>query len=253
VIILVKVLKIGGSVLTSKKGSARARHAEIKRVAEEIAEYSEELVFIHGAGSFGHSITKKYGLPESLNLEGLRVTHQTVAKLNNLIVKALSEAGANPMPVHPFSCTLLRNGRIENFAIKPILEMIGIGLMPVLHGDVAMDLSRGLGIISGDQLVQYLARILGAKIAAIGTNVDGVIFRGNVLPNISRSNLHSIDNELRGSHEVDVTGGMRGKLMELLELADIGIESVIFNASCEGQIEKVLRGEHIGTLVTRQN
>jgi len=251
VIALVKVLKIGGSVLTDKKRSARARHAEIKRVAEEIAEYSEELVFIHGAGSFGHSITKKYGLPESLNLEGLRVTHQTVAKLNNLIVKALSDAGANPMPVHPFSCALLRDGRIENFAVRPILEMVGMGLMPVLHGDVAMDINRGLGIISGDQLVQYLAQTLGANMAAIGTNVDGVIFHGNILPKISRGNLPSIDIELGGSTEVDVTGGMRGKLLELLELAEVGIESVIFNAGHEGQIGKVLKGEHIGTLVTR--
>jgi isopentenyl phosphate kinase len=251
VITLVKVLKIGGSVLTDKKRSARARHAEITRVAEEIAETSKELVFIHGAGSFGHSITKKYGLPESYNLEGLRVTHQTVVKLNNLVIKALSAAGANPMPIHPFSCALLKNGRIENFAMGPILEMIRIGLMPVLHGDVAMDINRGLGIISGDQLVQYLAKTLGAKMAAIGTNVDGVIFHGKILPRISRSTLPSIDIELGGSSEVDVTGGMRGKLLELLELADAGIESVIFNAGHEGQIGKALRGEPIGTLVTR--
>ena len=37
-----------------------------------------------------------------------------------------------------------------------------------------------------------------------------------------------------GSAGVDVTGGMKGKLLELLDLADLGIDSVIFNAAEKG-------------------
>jgi isopentenyl phosphate kinase len=44
---------------------------------------------------------------------------------------------------------------------------------------------------------------------------------------------------------------MRGKLMELLELAEAGIESQIFNAAKDGNVERALRGEHIGTMVGR--
>jgi isopentenyl phosphate kinase len=220
-------------------------------VAEEIAAFPEELVLVHGAGSFGHVLAKKYRLRERFDPQGLQLTHQTVVKLNDLVIKALCEAGANPMPIHPFSCTLLRNGRIEDFAHKPIAEMIMRGLIPVLHGDVAMDITRGSGIVSGDQLVPYLAKALMAEVVAIGTNVDGVIFQGRVLPTVTKNDLQSIDAALDGSSGVDVTGGMKGKLLELLELANAGIESFIFNASRKGQIIKVLRGERIGTIVRR--
>ena len=51
---MTKVLKIGGSILTDKNRSNAARCEEISRVAEEIAARPEDLVLVHGAGSFGH-------------------------------------------------------------------------------------------------------------------------------------------------------------------------------------------------------
>jgi isopentenyl phosphate kinase len=153
------------------------------------------------------------------------------------------------MPVHPFSALILRDGRIAGFPLGPVSAMLENGLLPVLHGDVAMDITRRAGIVSGDQLVLYLARLLKAEIVAVGTNVDGVMHRGKTIPEIRRRDLPALEGALGESSEVDVTGGMRGKLMELLELAEAGIESTIFNASIEGQIERALRGEAVGTRV----
>lgn len=249
---MLKVLKIGGSILTDKNRSAAARPEEIKRVAEEIAASTpSDLILVHGAGSFGHVPAREYGLPQIFSPEGLRVTHQSVVRLNDMVVEALSLAGVNPMPIHPFSCTLLRDGRIDVLAVEPLKEMIKDGLLPVLHGDVAMDISKKAGIVSGDQLVPYLARALEAKIVAIGSNVDGVIFQGRPLERITREDLPTIDSSLGESSGIDVTGGMRGKLLELLELTDEGIESVIFNAAVPGMISRALKGEAIGTAVRR--
>lgn len=249
---MVKVLKVGGSILTDKSRSATARPEEIRRVAEEIAESSGDLIFVHGAGSFGHVPARKYGLPQMFSPEGLRVTHQSVVMLNDMMVEALSYAGANPMPVHPFSCTLLRAGRIDSLAVEPLKEMISDGLLPVLHGDVAMDAARKAGIVSGDQLVPYLARALRAEVVAVGTNVDGVIFQERPLAKITRDDLTVLGSALGGSSGVDVTGGMHGKILELLDLADMGTSSVIFNAAVAGNISRALRGEAIGTAVGRQ-
>jgi isopentenyl phosphate kinase len=47
-----KVLKIGGSILTDKTRDNAARRDEISRVAQEIAARPEDLVLVHGAGSF---------------------------------------------------------------------------------------------------------------------------------------------------------------------------------------------------------
>jgi len=222
---------------------------EIERVAREIAQSPEDLIFIHGAGSYGHAPAKKYGLPGKFDPIGLRNTHACVAKLNSLVVDALAKAGANPMPVHPLSSMILQSGRIKDFFVEPIAEMVKRGLMPVLHGDVALDISQGAGIVSGDQLVSYLARALNAGVIAVGTDKDGVIFEGAPLKEITRERLPELGSALGGSTAVDVTGGMKGKLLELLELADTGSNSIIFNASKEGLIARALKGELVGTLV----
>jgi isopentenyl phosphate kinase len=46
---------------------------------------------------------------------------------------------------------------------------------------------------------------------------------------------------------------MRGKLLELLDLADLGIDSMIFNAGMKGNIARVLLGECVGTRIGRAN
>jgi isopentenyl phosphate kinase len=226
-----------------------ARPEEILRVAEEIAKAPLDLILVHGAGSFGHVPAKEYGLPQRFSPEGLMITHRSVARLNELVVDALSRAGAKSLPVHPLSCTLLQDGRIECLAVEPLVEMVKDGLIPVLHGDVAMDSSRKAGIVSGDQLVSYLAGALRAEVVAVGTNVDGVIFQGRPVEMITRDNLLHIEEAIGGSTGVDVTGGMKGKLLELLHLADKGTNSIIFNAGKKGNITRALRGESIGTAV----
>ncbi len=228
-----------------------ARPEEIKRVAREIADASpgQCLVLVHGAGSFGHIPAKEHGLPQRFSPEGMRVTHQSVVSLNEMVIAALSEAGTPAVPVHPFSCTLLKDGRIESLAVEPIREMVKDGLMPVLHGDVAMDSLRKGGIVSGDQLVSYLAGAMRAEAVAVGTDVDGVIFQGSTMKEITRDNLDFLGEALGGSAGVDVTGGMKGKLLELLNLADNGTNSIIFNARRNGNIVRVIRGEVIGTAV----
>jgi isopentenyl phosphate kinase len=248
---MVRILKIGGSILTDKTHPASPRMKEIERIAKEVAAVSEQLILVHGAGSFGHMPAKRYGLPERFSPEGLRETHSSVARLNELVVDALGRAGADPMPVHPFSSILLREGRILRLDIGPLEEMVRSGILPVLHGDVAMDMVRRAGIVSGDRLVSYLARSMQAEAVAVGTDVEGVMVQGKILPRVTREDFAGLESSLGGSAGIDVTGGMRGKLLELLDLAESGIDSVIFNASREGQIERALKGQILGTAVRR--
>ena len=249
---MTRVLKIGGSILTDKSRDLVARPNDIMRVAREIASYPDDVVLVHGAGSFGHIPAKKYGLPHEFNRSGLRVTHGCVAKLCEMVVEALSLAGVECLPVHPLSCLLLQDGRIDGFFMGPIKEMLKNGIMPVLHGDVAMDTTGKATIVSGDQLVAYLGKALQAEVVAVGSNVDGVLFC-KPLSRITRRGLSEMQSDIGGSAGVDVTGGMRGKLLELLDLADLGIESVIFNAGIEGNIARALKGERVGTRIGRAN
>jgi isopentenyl phosphate kinase len=56
-----------------------------------------------------------------------------------------------------------------------------------------------------------------------------------------------------GSLNVDVTGGMNGKLIELIELAQLGVESEIINAGKENFIKRALNHEKgIGTIIKKK-
>lgn len=245
---MVRILKIGGSIITDKTRPSAPRPEMIEQISREVADCrTNGLILVHGAGSFGHIQARQYGLPERFSAEGLLRTHQSVVMLNSMMVEALFRAGARPVPVHPFSSTVLRDGRISDLSVSPIKEMSSRGLLPVLHGDVAIDSSCGSGIVSGDQIVSFLAENIGADQVALGTDVDGIICEGRTLEEISRRDMRAID--IGCGPGVDVTGGMRGKLRELFDLADRGIQSQIFNAGRPGNVKRVLEGEHLGTIV----
>jgi isopentenyl phosphate kinase len=115
----------------------------------------------------------------------------------------------------------------------------------VIHGDVVMDLSRGACIVSGDQLVRYLAVALKINRVGLATDVPGVLDGGVVVPEITNKTVPNL--QIGSSHHTDVTGGMRGKIDELLGLADAGIRSDIFHVS---RIPDFLCGAgHGGTIV----
>lgn len=247
---MLKILKLGGSIITDKSRLATARLDQISRIAHEISGI-ENLIVVHGAGSFGHIHAKNFGLPERFSGEGLLKTHLSVSDLNRIVVEALHDAGVDALPLHPLSSVVLRDGRIHHMSTEVITEMLRRDVVPVLHGDVAMDLSKGASIVSGDQLVSYMARTLGAGMVAMGTDVDGVMIDGRVLSCITPKDMHSLESHLLPAKGVDVTGGMRGKLAELVELAGIGIDSRIFNAGVAGNVRRALSGESLGTLITR--
>jgi isopentenyl phosphate kinase len=250
----VVILKIGGSVLTEKKTVGGLKMEEIKRIAREIAVKSENLILVHGAGSFGHPQAKAFKLNQGLadeNYSGVLITHRAVRELNDCFIEALLEQGIKAAPLHPFSCATLKNGRIASFECKVINAMLERDILPVLHGDVAIDVKRGVGILSGDQIVVYLAEQFKAKQIGLGTDVEGVLDgNGILIPVITPKSIKDVRKLLKASKDIDATGGMLGKVEELIELARAGVKSRIFNAAKRGNVEAFLSGEeNFGTLI----
>ena len=57
------ILKIGGSAITDKTGELAAKTEIINRLAEEIKRADlDNLIMVHGGGSFGHPTAAKYGI-----------------------------------------------------------------------------------------------------------------------------------------------------------------------------------------------
>ena len=227
------VLKIGGSVLTDKANPGVIREDELAGIAAAIATRPRlSLVIVHGAGSLGHPEAERYhitaGVDQS-NREGVYVTHAAVRRLNEAIVTAIRDAGREAAGISPLCACSAENGRIRSFAIEPLLGMLELGIVPVIHGDVVMDTVRGGSIVSGDQLVRHIALATRPKKVGLATDVPGVLSAGRVVPEITPVNATAI--RLGRSGHTDVTGGMEGKVRELLSLAADGIPSDIFSVS----------------------
>ncbi len=246
------ILKIGGSVLTEKTDTPTPKPSAIKRCAAEIASYhpsaGNPLILIHGAGSFGHPQAKKHDSPAGFTNSGIIEIHRSVTLLNELVINALLKNNVPAAPVHPFGSTVADAARISEMQTAPIALMLASGIVPVLHGDVVMDRALGASIISGDQIVPYLATLFGAVRIGFGTAVDGVIVDGKVVPGITPRTFEAVRSHIHGSGGTDVTGGMFGKVRELL---GIDIDSYIFSAVKPGMIAGFLSGEEPGTRITK--
>lgn len=133
--------------------------------------------------------------------------------------------------------------------------MLERGIVPVLHGDVVMDSSLGTSVISGDQIVPYIAKQMKATLLGIGSATEGVLDdKSMTIPIISSKNFENVKMHIKGSENIDVTGGMLGKVKEMLDLSNsTNITSHIFDAGKPGNVERFLKGEKIGTAITNEH
>ena len=253
------ILKIGGSILTEKDSAEpKVDYENLNRIAEEIREslYAEEisndlidgLVIVHGAGSFGHPPEKRIGFAEVQN---------EVKKLNSIICESLIEHGIPVIAIPPSSFITSHNKRIYDFDLNLIKTYLREGFVPVLFGDVVIDDEVKIAVISGDQVLQYIAKFLKSDRIVLGTDVAGVYTKNPKTHDdaVHIDEVNSIEDIkfLESTTNVDVTGGMVGKVKELLDLADYGISSEIINANEEGAIAKALQGMKVnGTKICRK-
>ncbi len=247
------VLKLGGSVITDKSVPFSVREDVVQRLAGEIKEAGIEVVIVHGGGSFGHPVASEYGLQNGLTEEGqitgVAKTRLAMEDLNRRIVEIFVEVGLPAVSVQSSAVFECENKRIISAHLDSVRDFLKLGLVPVLYGDVVVDKSLGVCILSGDQIVAYLARNLGAEGVVLATNVDGVLDNeGRVIERINRENAQSIigfTDEIEG----DVTGGMKGKVSELIELSETGVSSLVVNALTPGRVKNALLGKTVkGTL-----
>lgn len=263
------ILKLGGSVITRKDATKPTLNQEnLDRIAHEIARANVgELIIIHGAGSFGHLHAREYEIgspiktPEELERKkmGFTLTQNSVKNLNHSVCHYLLKYQIPVVAVPPSSFIITENKRIKSANLDMVEKYLEMELVPVLYGDVVMDADESIqmAVVSCDQLVNYLSKELRPERIILGSDVDGVYDRDPKTHSQAKllEEVNSLEDLkfLEGARTVDVTGGMAGKLSELLELAEKGIESELINVSCEGLLERALKGEKVrGTIISKK-
>jgi isopentenyl phosphate kinase len=255
-------LKLGGSVVTDKDSHLKADIPTIQRLAEEIARSQiQRVLIVHGAGSFGHPLAKKYeindGFKHEKQLLGFCEIRMAMIELNRILVDALLKEDVPAVPLFPCSYVTTLKGRIESIDLTPIIGLLRLGFVPVTCGDVVYDRTLGFTVLSGDQLISYLSVGLNASRIVLGVDVDG-IFTSNpktdpdaeLLDHLSLNEVRNLLSSLGESTSTDVTGGMFGKISELITAVEKGIEVIVMNASKPGRILEVLAGrDFVGTRI----
>lgn len=256
------ILKIGGSIITDKSSEEpKANLDVIKRIEKEISNSYERdkfnLIIVTGAGSYGHPIVKRTKIHEGIKneeqLSAFAETQRLQNEFNSIFTKYLIDIGIPAIPCQPSSSAVMQSKNLIHLDTKAIEGFLKIGLIPVLFGVPAYDEEQNCSILSGDQIAPYLAKKLKAIKIIHATDVDGIFTddpkkneNAKLIREINQNNLNDVKKWLAGSSNIDVTGGMFGKVSELL---DLGVESQIINGLNENNISRALKGDIIGTTI----
>jgi isopentenyl phosphate kinase len=259
------VLKLGGSVITHKEKPLTPNQPAIRRLANEIASAKlDSLILVHGGGSFGHPLAKRYRIKEGFNgkasqLLGFAKTHEAMVTLNKLVVDALIKEKIPAVAVSPSSVIMTKSERIHSFPLEPLTKLLELGFVPVLFGDAVFDLDKGFTILSGDQLIAYLAIRYKAERIIVGVDVDGLFTcdpkankEAKLLNHVTLKELEILMQQIGEARVPDVTGGMLHKVKEMTSAVEKGVNVLVVNAAESENLCKALKGERVvGTAISR--
>jgi isopentenyl phosphate kinase len=238
------VLKLGGSVITDKQRPETLDEANLARAAAAVADCDEELVLVHGGGSFGHHHASEHGIASetgSHDVTGALAVHDAMRRLNDAVLAALHDRDVPALPVHPLSAAA-RDGDGELSLSTPVETMLAEGFVPTVQADVIAHTGAGVTVVSGDELVVELATQLDADRVGLCAGVPGVFDSDSEV--IERIESFAAVREALGeSDATDVTGGMSAKVRALLEL---DAPASIFGL---GGLDGFLDGDSPGTRV----
>ncbi|MCD6524458.1 MAG: isopentenyl phosphate kinase family protein [Thermococcus sp.] len=259
------IVKIGGSVFSDKKGKPENfDHETVRQIAKEIANFypGKSFIVVHGGGSFGHHYAKKYGIRDGLpqdfeaargKMIGFTRTHQSMLRANGNFLDHFLGEGLPAFPVSTSSVFITENGGVAYGDVEVIKKLLELRFIPVLFGDVSLDLAKGIDILSGDQIISYLAKMLNPEKVIFLMDVDGIYDgdpgEGRLLQNIS---VDEIDSLLKRLHctaaGTDVTGGICNKLKEAKKIAEYS-EVWFVNGKIPGRLSGAIRGDGFGTRI----
>jgi len=237
------VLKLGGSVITEKDRAETLDGAAVDRAADAVAG-AEDLILVHGGGSFGHHHAEAHGVSTtagSHEWEAVADVHGAMTTLNHLVLSRLHERDVPAVPVHPLSAASRDADATLSLPTAQVEQLVDEGFVPVLHGDVVAHEGEGVTVLSGDEIVAELAELPAIDRLGLVSTVPGVLRDDEVIPEIRA--FGEVADAVGASDATDVSGGMAGKVRSLLSAP---VPASVFGLTDLGRF---LDGERPGTTV----
>lgn len=228
-------VKLGGSLITDKTRPETPRREVIMRLAAELRQALQarpelSIVLGHGSGSFGHWTASRYNTRDGVHGReawiGFAEVAASATRLSQIVTDLMLQAGVPVLCVRPFATARCKDGVLMALDAYPIRQALERDLVPLVHGDVALDDIRGGTIVSTEEIMVYLAEeILPRRILLLGetsgvqwAHTPGGSLDGQVIPTITPANIGTVERSLGTSRGPDVTGGMASKVHQMLRL-----------------------------------
>lgn len=259
------LIKMGGSVVTFKDRPLMPNIEAIEGIAKILLELKKEfkLVLVHGGGSYGHYWSVKYDMhtkPFPYSDEGIAVVHESMIKLNHIIIDKFIKHNLRPYSFHPSS--FMSKGNADVNKVKELLEITTKNeLIPITFGDVIHTEDNNFSILSGDTIMSILATTLHPRYCIFTTNVDGLyrdLDKKDLVSQMFLSDTDEIiDSESRSNNNIemstssfDVTGGMKRKISEAIPIVRSGCPvHLISGFRPERILDIVNNRDYVGTCI----
>ncbi|MFX1376519.1 MAG: isopentenyl phosphate kinase [Promethearchaeota archaeon] len=257
----VLLLKLGGSLLTDKERPLFIREDIVKSTIQQIINANEKIILIHGGGSFGHPLAKKYNILKGLNTSvpnqilGLAETHQAMVKFNSYLVNLFLVNNYPALSIQPSSIFIRDVEKILTTSIDIIETMLELNILPILYGDIIFDRKGSFSIISGDQIIFELCKKLKkyqVSKVIFAIEMDGIFINDKdskdkgikLVSEILSNELEHLDLANLGK-KIDVTGGIEGKINSIKQICNFNIPVQLINGLKENYIFNSLKNKNI--------
>jgi isopentenyl phosphate kinase len=258
-----KIIKIGGSVLTGKHDFPSYDFKNTLRIAQELSKNHKECVLVHGTGSYGKPPAVNFGynqkgiIDKDDKMLALDIKH-SLRQLNQLVVQTLLDAR---VPAITFNIDHFVNKetlQIEIFNLeKSLSALVNQDILPVLYGDLISNTDGSYQVYSSDQIVLELAKIFKPKSVFFLSDVAGVFLKRTgihdrdgpyLAKTLSEKNiqrLYRMEKDL-----IDVSGGMSKKVEIALKASKYCNSCFIGNGYSRNLLsdlldEKIVRGTYV--------
>ena len=264
------IRQYSGKIVVVKYGGNAMINEELKQqVMEDIVLLwlvGVKVVLVHGGGPEINRLMERLG-KEPVFVRGLRVTDQETmdivqmvlsGKINKTLVNLLEMQGGRAMGLSGIDGGLIRAeakdpelgfvGRITRVDIRPVMDMLEKGYIPVIS-TLGCDKQGKAYNINGDTAAAFIAGALGAERLIMMTDIAGIL-RDQHDPSTLIPKL-TVDEAKELYSSGVISGGMIPKVDCCIEALNRGVESVIIMDSRvpHSILMEILTDEGAGTMV----
>jgi isopentenyl phosphate kinase len=256
------IIKLGGSSITHKDKDFTTNPEVIRSCINQIVQSKCFPIIVHGGGSFGHPVAKRFNVKtgsKELDIETRRksvsLTRYYMNRLHSDILQICKEEGLSVISIPATGIIFHLSNTNYEFYEHSLLKSLEMGLIPIFFGDLVYSEEFDYTILSGDTIIRLLIeKLKNSKFKPstiiFGSDVDGVFSadpkidqEAKLFDNVPFHELNSLIELSTNSLHDDVTGGMKGKLIEIQNMVKLGVNVKVINILKEDRLYQAITNE----------